>query len=250
MIESVMVIPLMAGVIAAIFYFGWTMGNQQRLRMAERHVAWHNVHGDGWYRHVDDTRVEVPLNSYVNGEILMGRSTGLTVRIRRGMQWGFFDAKGKRVPTDPGRFDARQQEPTDKAMTDLAERVRNETELAGPLADDLLHHDSPNCLPLGSMARFVVYFPSNVGVWKDDTTAHRSHYIREGLEWRALEAECLESIRDVFLKGLDDSLESVVSPGEALADDFQRLYLRAWRPANDDEHHLHRYDGYHDYHHH
>ena len=44
MIEFVLCIPLLALVIAAVFFFGMVMRNQQRLRAADRYVVWRTVH--------------------------------------------------------------------------------------------------------------------------------------------------------------------------------------------------------------
>ena len=44
MLEFIMCIPLMAILIAAIFFFGWVMRNQQRVRIATRYASWKHVY--------------------------------------------------------------------------------------------------------------------------------------------------------------------------------------------------------------
>ena len=44
MLEFVMCIPLMAILIAAIFFFGWVMRNQQRVCIAARYTSWKYVY--------------------------------------------------------------------------------------------------------------------------------------------------------------------------------------------------------------
>ncbi len=45
LVEFVMSIPLLAFVIAVTFFFGWSMRNQQRVRIADRYAAWRGVYG-------------------------------------------------------------------------------------------------------------------------------------------------------------------------------------------------------------
>ena len=43
LIEMVMVIPLLATIIGLTFFFGWTMTNQQHVRISSRYAAWRRV---------------------------------------------------------------------------------------------------------------------------------------------------------------------------------------------------------------
>ena len=43
LIEMVMVIPLLATIIGLTFFFGWTMTNQQNVRISSRYTAWRRV---------------------------------------------------------------------------------------------------------------------------------------------------------------------------------------------------------------
>jgi hypothetical protein len=45
LVEMVLVVPLLAGIIALIYFFGWSMGNQQKLRITDRYLAWRSVYG-------------------------------------------------------------------------------------------------------------------------------------------------------------------------------------------------------------
>ncbi len=44
LLEFIICIPLMAVLIAGIFFFGWVMRNQQRMRIADRYASWKSVH--------------------------------------------------------------------------------------------------------------------------------------------------------------------------------------------------------------
>lgn len=43
MIEFVMIIALLGAILAGIFFFGWSMGNQQNIRIAARYQCWKQV---------------------------------------------------------------------------------------------------------------------------------------------------------------------------------------------------------------
>jgi len=47
LIEFAMAVPFIALVIAATFFFGWSMVNQQHLKVADRYTAWRYVRGAG-----------------------------------------------------------------------------------------------------------------------------------------------------------------------------------------------------------
>ncbi|KKN83121.1 hypothetical protein LCGC14_0302350 [marine sediment metagenome] len=217
MIEFVMVIPLLMGVIAATFLFAWAMGNQQRLRMAERYLPWRYVRHGGWMA-----------DEEISPHLLRNRATTLTIRKGRGMQW---------VPMggDPSDYGQRQLEPTDQTMLDLANRVDEDTQSAGPVAGDLLSRESDHSLPRGAFVRMWVYFPSNVHAWELLNSPFEAHYIREGVEWRhndenqaGKKADPMASITDKFLFDIDETLEEVVVPGDTLAERFRILYMLPW----------------------
>ena len=68
MIEFIMVLPLLATVIAATFFFGWAMTNQQHVRMADRYVAWRRFKGgDG------------PTGGDINDKFMDGRARNVSV---------------------------------------------------------------------------------------------------------------------------------------------------------------------------
>ena len=130
---------------------------------------------------------------------------------------------------DSSHVDSRKLQPTDKCMTDLAEFVNDTSALAGPMADDLLLRDSDHSFPRGTQMRLWVNFPSNVGLWtKVITKPFEAHFAREGLEWRRGQAESLEVLADRYLEELEDTLESVPSPGTDMAEQFRALYLVPW----------------------
>jgi hypothetical protein len=46
-IEMVLVIPLLATIIFLVWFFGWSMTNQQHVRISDRYTAWRTFHGGG-----------------------------------------------------------------------------------------------------------------------------------------------------------------------------------------------------------
>jgi hypothetical protein len=45
--EMVLVIPLLATIIFLVWFLGWSMTNQQHVRISDRYAAWRYVHGGG-----------------------------------------------------------------------------------------------------------------------------------------------------------------------------------------------------------
>ena len=131
-----MVIPLLVGIMAAVFFVTWVMGNQQRLRMADRYIPWHVARGGSWMSEVE-----------VNPAFLLNRAKDVEIVQLRGMEWvamGGADTTGM----NPHRL-----EPTDQAMTDLADLADLETIWAGPFAAEILIRNNEFELPRGVMAR-------------------------------------------------------------------------------------------------
>lgn len=66
MVEFVMVIPLLATVLALTFWFGWSMVNQQHVRMADRYAVWRVLSQTG-----------MPSNQQINEGLLASKGTDI-----------------------------------------------------------------------------------------------------------------------------------------------------------------------------
>ncbi|HOD81697.1 MAG: hypothetical protein BWX88_04407 [Planctomycetes bacterium ADurb.Bin126] len=191
LLEFVMVIPLLAGIIALTYFFGWSMKNQQRVRASNRYAVWRWVHG----KH-DVNDMNLNLN--------------------------FFDAKAGDVSIHGWGGGPTQ------TRDDLQREVGVQSVPAGDLAREELSGASP--WPYGCSGAIGASFPTDVTLWQWLTQdgGIRWHHVREGVEWRRHQARCENALTDQFYAGLDDALGSVPSPGDSLGEAARRLYLGGW----------------------
>ena len=54
LVEFVMILPLIALILGVVWFFGWSMMNQQHVRVSDRYAAWRRVRGGG-VRDLNDT---------------------------------------------------------------------------------------------------------------------------------------------------------------------------------------------------
>ena len=210
-----MVIPLLVGIMAAVFFMTWVMGNQQRLRMANRYMVWHVARGGNWMSEEE-----------VNPAFLMNRARDVEILEFRGSQWG--------ANFDTSNMNPHHLEPTDQAMTDLAELAETETIWAGPFAVEILIRNNEFELPRGVMGRLNVRFPSNVGPWQAFLDKpFREWSVREGPEWHRLQSEINNGIAATRLLEIDRRLDQVPDQGAELAEVFRWMYLDEWDVSGD-----------------
>ena len=185
-LEFVLCIPLLATILGLTFFFGWSMKNQQRMRMVARYDAWRHVLTN------DDTH-----HDDLNKVFFDGKSSGL----------GFAHGTGP-----------------DDTLRDLVDAVGQFSQLAQPLADELVM----DRFPRGRSASPSGGFPTDVGVWRKFHGDIKSHHVRDGVEWRRRQASCEETVVDQFLQSLDQALGAIPAPGDGLGQAFRRLYLNEW----------------------
>lgn len=196
MLEFVMVIPLIALVIAATFFFGWGLRNRMGMKMTDRFISWTNVrkaplperYGPTWHDVVMDYLLE-------------RRTVGH-------IYYSYFD----------------KHDDTFQTLHDLTNYVGDYSPMAAPVAQELLL----DRWPLGSGFQIRATFPTPVGPWENVSGLFKSHYIRDGVEWRRGEASQEEELTDEFQRELDDVLKFVPGPGDDLADRLRGLYLEQW----------------------
>jgi hypothetical protein len=207
LIEFVMVLPLLIGFTAAVYHFAWIMGTQERLRMAERQSPWHRARGGEWLTPAE-----------IDDEYMLGRPAWIDEEHGTVGQWVGEVA------------DARREPPTDKSMTDLADKVAEVSELAADMVDHVINGD--HRYSRGSFIKLKVHIPSIVGLWSILDMAMDGTYGREGPEWRRAIVDgddvLLQAAREELFKNLDIALDSVPSPGQGLAAEFGDFCVEAW----------------------
>ena len=188
LLEFVLCIPLLAGIIVLTFFFGWSMKNQQRVRVSDRYTAWRWVHGGR----------DAPTHANLNGF--------------------FFDFKAGEVWVDGGGG------PTE-TLTDLVGEVARISPQAAALAEELVTNRFPHGQSASVAATFptdVVLWQRLSG------GAMSHHHVREGVEWRRGQASCEDVLADEFYHSLDTAMSTVPAPGDGLGQCVRRLYLTRW----------------------
>jgi hypothetical protein len=170
MVEFVLCIPFFALLIAGIFFLGWAMRNQQKVRTADRYAAWRSVHDRTWS------------NNDLNME---GQIDGL-----------FFADQGIGVDHSENG-----------GPTDTREDYQVEAGMRGPetgeFCEDALTH-----LSQGRRARVSSDFESD-SIYKFASGAIESSHVRDGRSWRYHEGSIRESVRDLYLEGLEDAVDNI-----------------------------------------
>jgi len=204
-LEFVLILPVLLGFITAIFFFSWIFSNKIRLHMAERHVVWREVRGEG-----------LMTESQINNDLLLERATEIEMRAAGTLQWV------------GGEGDPRKTEPTNTSMEDLANDVEAVSSVATPYVDELMLWQSEYCLPRGRIVRLWVRYPSNVGSWRLLHKQFERHHIREGEEWHRLEDNWLLALEKHFLSEVSGWMGRVPEPGRELGQVFMSYCLSPW----------------------
>ncbi|MCD4825254.1 MAG: pilus assembly protein [Phycisphaerae bacterium] len=235
LIEFVVCIPLLALIIAATFFFGMLMRNQQRLRVADRYVAWRNLHNR-------DASADATSQAYVlygepdegeqrdeySREYLEANSVTVTTELLSQMFFqGRADEDSITITTGSGPAKTLNQ------LIDEAKQRHTDTgDLAKRSIDDWPH---------GQAAYVNANFPNEVaalerieaaihsrhgGQGSGSTPSGYRYHVRDGVQWRRWQSSYLEPIREVFLFELDDVVESIQNT--QLQENLQNLYLQVW----------------------
>lgn len=191
LIEFVMCIPLLAIIIAAIFFMGWAMMNQQHVRVSDRYATWRNLYGWQSYR----SEAGQPLTPPKILNLLFFRDKATSVGI------------GGSGGVDPDSI---------PAMVAAAGAYGADP---GNLADGSVQKRFPH----GRGASISASFKPTIGAWKSLSGAIVSRHYREGVEWRRGQVSYLEIIRDLFMADLDQAAQ-----GCQLRDEIRALYLKRW----------------------
>ncbi len=206
MIEFLVVIPLLALVIAAIYLFAWGLRNAMGLRMSSRYLTWAAVREVPLAR-----RYGITWHDVIMDHLLVRRTVG--------------HIYGNRY---------RDFDDTAQTMRDLASYVGNYSPEARPVAEELLVRSWQH----GEGIRLTATFPMPVGPWQDISGPYKDRYIRDGSQWRCrlppppekdyYSASHEQELTDEFQKELDEALQAVPDESKAIAEVFRELYLETW----------------------
>ena len=191
LIEFVMCIPLLATVIAAIFFFGWAMMNQQHVRVSDRYATWRSLYG--WQEYKSEDGNSLHPHEILN--LLFFRDKATSVGI------------GGYGGVDPDSI---------QGMVEAAGTYGADPE---NVADESVQERFPH----GRVANVSASFKPTIGAWKSLSGAIHSRHYREGVEWRRGQVSYLEVIRDLFMSELDQA-----ALGCQLSDEIRALYLKRW----------------------
>lgn len=196
-----MVIPLIAMVIAATFFFAWGLRNRMGVQMSTRFMSW------AIERKVPlPERYGITWHDVIMDHLLMSRT------IRHIYHY---------------RFDRYRE--TGQTPRDLSDYVADYSPEAAPVVDKLV----TDRWPLGGgfgISRAT--FPTPSGIWEKLSGDYEGRYIRDGVEWRCGEAANEQDLTDEFQRDLDEALMAVPDVSMAMAKVFQRLYLSTWSRRN------------------
>lgn len=210
-IETVMVIPFLALIIALIFFFGYAMTNQQHLRMADRYAVWRGYRGGGTN------------GTSINQQFLQNKGANVSVSYSSG----------------------KLDEPTIDELVRAAGDVSRSAEGLMTLMalGNSTGNVQANAFPRDSQVAVSSQFPSNVALWNrimsntpgDPTDPSAggaggnvgsifSQVSLEGGEWRhnATPSQC-PAILQEFLLNLDSAM-----PSNPVGSRLKLLYNSSW----------------------
>ena len=169
MLEFVLCIPFLALLIAGIFFLGWAMRNQQKVRTADRYASWRSLHDHVWSNN--------------------GRSMGGELNVK------FFAEKGVGVSHTEGGGPTETRE-------EYATVADEQSAEVGEYTEEFLTHQ-----PRGRKADVSSDFETSI--YRFGYGAIESRHVRDGRQWRREETGVRRAVLDVYLKDLEDAVENI-----------------------------------------
>jgi len=219
MVEFVLCVPLLAMLIAGMFFFGWALRNQQKTKLAARYTAWRDVHNAGaradassqaylLYGDPDEEDQREDFLEDYAGDNVTTPTAELLVRY-------FLGRKSQNVGLDisPSLTDAQgllAQEPGSEDANALAEQTAA-GEFPSQLAGDV-----------------SAEFQADMKIWQRFASSGglRAKHFRDDVTWRRWQVTTRDAIQDLFLADLDQAVQTL--PEEELRKSIENLYLRDW----------------------
>jgi hypothetical protein len=188
LLEFVMSIPLLATVIAGTFFFGWVMRNQQRVRIASRHVAWSHVY-----------ETAETANSADVDDL-------------------FFDTRGEGTFIEGEGF-------AGSALEDYVRAVNNRHEDAGRVVEEMITEADP---PEARREFVESNFETNNDLWRKlSQGAIRMEHHRGGRTWRRPEWSPLSKVTTETLLEECDAMADAPSDSK-VESALRLLYEGGW----------------------
>ena len=210
MIETVMCIPILGFVLVGTMFLGWAMMDQQQVKTSARYVAWRHANSGWEYDGIDPNTDANDAAWYDDPH-------------HPGLNDLFF--RNEAINVDVSRHRGDRQE-----MEELRDRAAGESDHAGQFAGYLLVSPMAGhgLFPGSQGATVRAEFRSDVEAFRRYTGSIRGYHMRDGVEWRRSEAGCRYVTREMFLDGLDETLNSIPSPGEEMGRMLRTTYVNGW----------------------
>lgn len=222
MLEFTVVLPLLALLIAGIFFLGWVERSEQRLLTAARYGAWRNNANteavadalkQAWILYGEPDQQE-QRDAFVD-EYQQQNQIVVTAPL---LNERFYDQKGENIS-----FVA------DSGPDDVIERCVADAFAQNIDAGDLAEKSILDSFPRGYGFKTSASFEHNYDAWykftKGDTMMSRRQY-RDGVPWRRFQTSYLDPVRELFLYDLDGYMYTV-QPAY-LQGNLRNLYLQEW----------------------
>jgi hypothetical protein len=188
LLEFVLALPFLAGLISAIFFFGWAMRSQQQARIAARHGTWARLDGD-----------RIPGEMDLAGACFTSEGTG----VEDAYVWTSGEAEETFLS-----FAGRQG---DRAAALL------EACLGPPIFEpDLLGRFACRVPPASEGWRWV------------DGGPIRTSFRRAGRTWDRAHAGLEPAWMETYLAALDAEYAAAAPGAPQLTDTLRSLYARRW----------------------
>jgi len=189
LVEAVLAIPMLAGLLLLIWWAGWMMNHQMRVRAAANYEAWRGAYGG------DAESVE-KIEFASKGTVRERQHVGGT-----GRTW---ETRNEFVALAAG-VSAQAAELADRGPRQMFPRGHWVT----------LSADFPTTVGLwNSMQRSLGDLQGRAG--------------REGLTWRRSEASMRTPVVEMYLSELETLMEGVPEPGDDMAKMVRELYRWGW----------------------
>lgn len=219
MVEFVMCIPLLALLIAGMFFLGWAMRNQQKVKISNRYAAWRDVHNAkartdaSSYAYTlygepgQERQREEFLEDYTQGNVIeptVDRLIDMFLGSR---------SDNVRAEATAGPAETQQQ---------LLEAIRS------PDAEGLAERTVAGDFPGSVSVHVASEFRSDMELWEYFARSGGlgASHVRDGVQWRRWQTSTLEAIQEQFFSELDQAVGTIPNP--TLQNNMRSLYRRNW----------------------
>ncbi len=219
MVEFVFCIPLLALLISGMFFFGWALRNQQKVKVSDRYAAWRAVHNakavtdasSYAYNLYSEPGQESQRDQFIQ-DFTAGNVMDPTVEILIEQFLGSRSVNAQ-LDVSPGPAGTQQE---------LVDAISNSD------AESLAERTIAQQFPGSVSANVTSDFSTDTELWKyfSRSGGMESHHVRDGVQWRRWQTSTENAIRDLFLSDLDQAVGTVQD--ETLQENLRSLYVRNW----------------------